>query len=582
MKKLLFLGALAAMLLGTASCSNDMEPAMTDDGTVQFTIELPGNVDSRAISDGLTATELQVAVYKVKDDGTRTLLNDISLLGDKKVTMSNKTATVTFKLVKGLTYKFAFWAQKPGCEAYAFNASTGKVTVDYSKALANVDDGDAFSNTATLTVTGPMTETIYLYRPFAQLNYGDVMEDYAAAVAAGIDFSKTQVTVKQVATEFDIMNQTTSGDNLVDITWPAAASAIGENLKVVDGDETVSYKWLSMCYFLVPNDEATVNTELSLLNTAGTEFNKLNVSNVPVQKNHRTNILGNLFTDDVNFNIIIDERFQQPDNNIVMLSDPDAIAAAAAIPGKYVNVAPGIEVTINLNNVAEGVTINGNGAKLILNQSNNKVNSKNVTIKNFTIVNTQSGTSSISVNAGGFLMKDCAFEPSAGHEFGIYMGKLSEEGVYNYDGVVFDAPRDFRLIGVECKGTINISNSMLKSNGYPISSYYQNGDCDINVSNTQLIGWTSHNTGSNHVYNYENCYFGKLNYGYFRPYGGNGTNVTNMNNCTFSNDYDGVDPIDGMTINANGCKWENGTAIDASLFNIRSGSTIYIDGVLVE
>ena len=44
MKKLLFLGAMAAMLLGTASCSNDMEPAMTDDGTVQFTIELPGNV----------------------------------------------------------------------------------------------------------------------------------------------------------------------------------------------------------------------------------------------------------------------------------------------------------------------------------------------------------------------------------------------------------------------------------------------------------------------------------------------------------------------------------------------------------
>ena len=58
MKKFLFLGALAAMLLGTASCSNDMEPAMTDDGTVQFTIELPGNVDSRAIADGLTATKL--------------------------------------------------------------------------------------------------------------------------------------------------------------------------------------------------------------------------------------------------------------------------------------------------------------------------------------------------------------------------------------------------------------------------------------------------------------------------------------------------------------------------------------------
>ena len=227
MKKFLFLGALAAMLLGTASCSNDMEPAMTDDGTVQFTIELPGNVDSRAISDGLTATELQVAVYK--EDGTHLNL-------DQTVTMSNKTATVTFKLVKGMTYKFAFWAQKPGCEAYAFDASTGKVTVDYSKAVANVDDGDAFSNTATLTVTGPMTETIYLYRPFAQLNYGDVMEDYTAAMAAGIDFAKTAVTVKQVATSFDIMNQTTASDNLVDVTWPAAASAIGENLNVENVD----------------------------------------------------------------------------------------------------------------------------------------------------------------------------------------------------------------------------------------------------------------------------------------------------------------------------------------------------------
>ena len=311
MKKFLFLGAMAAMLLGTASCSNDMEPEITGDGNVQFTIELPGNIDSRAISDGLIATKLQVAVYK--EDGT--LLQDISLLGDKAVTMSGKKATVNFKLVKGLTYKFAFWAQKPGCEAYAFNASTGKVTVDYSKALANVDDGDAFSNTATLTVTGPKNETIYLYRPFAQLNYGDVMEDYAAAIDAGIDFSKTQVTVKQVATEFDIMNQKTSATTKVDVTWPAAASAIAdENLKV----EGVDYKWLLMCYFLVPNDESTVTTELSLLNTAGTEFNKITVDNVPVKKNHRTNILGNLFTDDVNFNIIIDERFDQPDYNVVL------------------------------------------------------------------------------------------------------------------------------------------------------------------------------------------------------------------------------------------------------------------------
>ena len=573
MKKLLFLGAMAAMLLGTASCSNDMEPAMTDDGTVQFTIELPGNVDSRAnISDGLTATELQVAVYK--EDGTHLNL-------DQTVTMSNKTATVTFKLVKGLTYKFAFWAQKPGCEAYAFDASTGKVTVDYSKAVANVDDGDAFSNTATLTVTGPMTETIYLYRPFAQLNYGDVMEDYAAAMAAGIDFAKTAVTVKQVATSFDIMNQTTASDNLVDVTWPAAASAIAnEELNV----ENVDYKWLSMCYFLVPSDQANVETELSLLNTAGTAFNTIKVSNVPVQKNHRTNILGNLFTDDVNFNIIIDERFDQPDNNIFYpyLTDAAAIAEAIKTPGAVVNVAPGMELELDLRTVAEGVTINGNKSKLILSQTTNKVNSNNVTINGFTVDNTESGYSSISVTGCGFSMKDCEFTPSEAHTFGVYLSNMSEAGVYNFDGIVYDATADRRLIVPECKGTVNISNSILKSVVYPISTVNIVSDCEINVTNTQLIGWTSFNGGSNHVYNFENCYFGKLNYGYFRPYGGNGTNVINVNNCTFSDDYEGINPALNATIMITNSKRENGAALTEDIVDPDSANgKVYLDGTLI-
>ncbi len=574
MKKFLFLGAMAAMLLGTASCSNDMEPEMTGDGNVQFTIELPGNIDSRAISDGLIATKLQVAVYK--EDGT--LLNDISLLGEKAVTMTDRKATVNFKLVKGLKYSFAFWAQNPNEDAYTFDAASGKVTVDYSKAVANADDGDAFSNREmNLEITGPITKTITLTRPFAQLNYGDVMEDYAAAVAAGIDFKQTAVTVKQVANGYDILNQTTTGE-VADITWAAANSAMEENLVV--NEET--YKWLSMCYILVPNDESTVNTELSLLNTAGTEFNKLTVDNVPVQKNHRTNILGNLFTDDVNFNIIIDERFDQPDNNIVMLSDPAAIAEAVAVPNAVVNIEPGTNVNLDLTTIAEGVTINGNKSKLILTQTTNKVNSNGVTINGFTIDNIQGGNASIVVSASKFNLKDCEFTPSARHEFGVHMINMSEEGEYNIDGVVCDATRDFRLIGPECKGVVNISNSILKSTGYPISTYNIVSDCEINVTNTQLIGWTSFSTGTNKTYNFENCYFGKYTYGYFRPYGGNGTNVINLNNCTFSNDYNGVDPIEGMTINANGCKWENGTAIDASLFNIRSGSTIYIDGVKVE
>ena len=106
MKKILFFGALVAMLLGTAACSSDMEPSMGDN-MVRFTIELPGNIDSRAISDGLTANKLTVAVYD--QDGNE--LPDIRVNKD----IPHQT-TVEFKLVKGQKYSFAFWAQAEAFE----------------------------------------------------------------------------------------------------------------------------------------------------------------------------------------------------------------------------------------------------------------------------------------------------------------------------------------------------------------------------------------------------------------------------------------------------------------------------------
>lgn len=572
----MFMGAVAAMLLGTASCSSDMEPEMTGDGNVQFTIELPGAIESRTISDGLTATKLQVAVYK--EDGT--LLQNVSLLGDKAVTMTDRKATVNFKLVKGMKYSFAFWAQNPGEDAYTFDAASGKVTVDYSKAVANADDGDAFSQVEkNLEVTGPINKTITLTRPFAQLNYGDVVADYEAAVEAGIDINQTVVTVKQVANQYDILNQTTTGTN-ADITWAAANSVMSEDLKV----EEDTYKWLSMCYFLVPNDEATVTTELSMLNTAGAEFNKLTVESVPVKKNHRTNILGNLFTEDVNFNVIIDQNFDQPDNNIFYpyLTNAAAIAEAIKTPGAVVNVAPGMELELDLSTIAEGVTINGNKSKLKLNQTTNKVTSKGLSINGFTIDNTEAGQASIVVTGCGLTLKDCVFTPSASHKFGVWLRNMTEDGVYNFDGIEFDATADSRLIVPECKGTVNIKNSMLKSTVYPISTLNIVSDCNINVSNTQLIGWTSFNTGTNKTYNFENCYFGKLNYGYFRPYGGDGTNVINVNNCTFSNDYDGINPAQGATVKITNSKYENGDALTEDIVDADGANgKVYLDGSLI-
>ena len=309
MKKILFLGAMAAMLLGTASCSKDMEPEMSD-GTVQFKVELPGNIDSRAISDGLTATELDVACY---DADGKFIEPTITI-----TPFNERVATVTVKLVKGQTYNFAFFAHANGAP-YTFtpgaNMTACKFDVDYTGAC-NAENRDAFYAVLTDYTVSAETKEVTLYRPFAQLNFG--ADDLAAAKAAGIIPSQSKVKVSKAASTFSLFSGETSNDvenieytlaNLPDAT--TVDGVMTPATLTVEGND---YAWMEMCYFLVPGNEANVDVKMTAkTNKANVE---VPVTNVPVKKNHRTNIVGSLFTQDANFNVIIDQRFDTPDNNI--------------------------------------------------------------------------------------------------------------------------------------------------------------------------------------------------------------------------------------------------------------------------
>lgn len=303
MKKILFFGMMAALLLGTASCSSDMEPTMGDD-MVRFTIELPGNIDSRAISDGSKANKLTVAVYD--DQGKE--LSDIRVNKD----IPHQT-TVEFKLVKGQKYSFAFWAQAAGAP-YNFDTANKTVSVSYTDAKSNDEKRDAFyAYRADMTVNGPISETITLYRPFCQLNYG--ASDYNDAIAAGVKATKSAVTVNRAATAFNLETGATTGE-VVPVTFTQEILPNDPATLTVEGNP---YQWMAMNYFLVPDNEAVITTTLKLFEDGNANpVRDLTVYSVPVQKNHRTNIVGNLFTEDVNFNVIIDEHFDQPDYNVVL------------------------------------------------------------------------------------------------------------------------------------------------------------------------------------------------------------------------------------------------------------------------
>lgn len=308
MKKFLFFSALAALLLSTAACSSD-EPAAQGDDTVTFTVNLQNGNDSRAISDGTKAVNLTAFAYK---DGQK--------VQQQTATFSGLKATVTFKLVKGVKYDFSFWAQSPDAKCYTLSDDGTKVNIDYTQAASNVDNDDAFYGVKKdVTVgTSASDETVTIYRPFAQLNYGDNLDDYEAAKEAGTEVTKTLVTVKNAANVLDLTTGQASGD--VAVTYALAPVPSESKELVVD---RTNYKWLAMNYLLVPGQvrmaDTKITTESGLVTTtltvyAGeTKVNEMSVDNVPVQSNHRTNILGNLLTDKVNFNVVIDPVFDNPD-----------------------------------------------------------------------------------------------------------------------------------------------------------------------------------------------------------------------------------------------------------------------------
>ena len=521
MKKILFFGMMAALLLGTASCSSDMEPTMGDD-MVRFTIELPGNIDSRAISDGLNANKLTVAVYD--EDGNE--LPNIRVNKD----IPHQT-TVEFKLVKGQKYSFAFWAQAEGAP-YTFDTANKTVNVSYENAKSNDEKRDAFyAYRADLTVTGPMSETIYLHRPFCQLNYG--ASDYQDAIKAGVNATKSAVTVAHAATSFNLATGATDGDVAVTFT-----QEVLPNDPATLTVEDKQYQWMAMNYFLVPSNEAVITTSLKLYEDGNANpVRDLTVYSVPVEKNHRTNIVGNLFTEDVNFNVIIDERFDQPDYNVDINGRPYLAAGAiqVGVNGEQYNTlaeaiaaANGETVYLGAGTYDEAITVAAGETVSIA--SAGDLTAADVTISQQ--IKTEAGATldlngikvesdvhgGASIEAIGAGTKVTLNKVETVGRRGVNAGDGAEVVINNS---YINAPIDDnegqyynRAINIYGQGTkVSVENSTVKCESHYAFNYPGTADgTELVIKNCDVIGWGVINIwGKNNTISAEDCKFTSIN-----------------------------------------------------------------------
>ena len=330
MKKLLYSFAAVATMLFAAGCAQEklVGPAGGDTVEATFSVALPDAVATKAISDGTAATELLFFAF----DGNGKYLANVKPA--EAVTVSNYEASVTVKLIKGMTYNFVFWAQTPGKYTNLISVTDGTAgaSLDISSVAASMMNDDSFDafygRIANYKVEKAFsTEQLILTRPFAQVNVGAYAEDIAAAQASNIDTDaiKTKYFVGtegklSVNTTLDLLTGVAGGASEVDL---ALAARPAETL-TVDG---VGYTWLATVYLLQTapdyygSDLAFVDANETKATLAELDFNisttqngdavttDRNVYNVPVQRNYRTNILGNIFSVEGTFNILVDQNF---------------------------------------------------------------------------------------------------------------------------------------------------------------------------------------------------------------------------------------------------------------------------------
>lgn len=320
--------AIAAMAVLAGACAKEQVAQEGQTGMVTFEVENPVAV-TKAIGDGMTAKQLYYQVFDA--DG-----NPIAGLPVQKKTLSSLKTTVSFQLIKDQTYNFIFWAQTAEADYYTIDGAEGlkKITADYEGKNSNDENFDAFyAVEKALTINGPITKTVTLKRPFAQINIAttDVLKAGDTKVNVNFTGATSAVTVKGVPTVFSPLTDEFSAS--LDAQFASAAIPEG-NFSVTGSTDT--YKYLAVNYVFAPVDGTVYDVEAAF-KVDGKDVT-VKVPSAPAKRNYRTNIYGNLLTTTADFNVEIDPGFETPDINVESVNVASVKAANEAFAAGKTNV----------------------------------------------------------------------------------------------------------------------------------------------------------------------------------------------------------------------------------------------------
>lgn len=302
-------------LIFVTSCTKT-ETMGSKEITANFTVSF-GNSTTRASFDGDgAAANVNRCKMQIWWEGKK---YGEAVVATKVVTGKVTADFTNIVLLKDQNYTFLFWADKVNDAATPaglaqdlyYNTSDLKaVTIDNTTYSGNNDSRDAFSKCEKKTVSESFTETVILKRPFAQLNvittdtkafHDQVGDDLFAYMFPSLfDIAFTAPTKFNVET----------GEATEPKAYSVTDLAVYAQLVEAQGKQT-----LTMDYILAPESESTL-TDISW--TAKNPVSPISYSftNIPLQRNFRTNITGELLTKKGNWTVEVNPEWNTPEFDV--------------------------------------------------------------------------------------------------------------------------------------------------------------------------------------------------------------------------------------------------------------------------
>lgn len=326
MKKFFYFAAAFIAMVFAASCQQEkLETPSVNGGELVdvvfdvYTSELQTKADDGIVGHNpVFEKTLKVGVYrngKYLENANPRITTDFG---------EGLNAKVKVTLVKGQDYDIVFWADAKGSSYYNvdFKAvdpdnsgnNLALVTVNYDNVASNDVNRDAWCAVKNYLVTdGNNNQVVTLTRPLAQINVGT--RDYEDAVNAGVTVTESAIKVTKLPNQLDILSGKTYGEVDVQVkrnTAPCCFTDPETLIVYFQQPEQAEYTYLSLNYVLAPQTKGLYTVQLFFYEDGNAyPINDVfEVKNVPLLKNHRTNLISdNVLTSDCEFNVEIDPFF---------------------------------------------------------------------------------------------------------------------------------------------------------------------------------------------------------------------------------------------------------------------------------